>query len=114
MMKTNPALALRMEFGVDIFGNKYNIGGGLTDELILLRARPGRDARDERRPIRRGKHYEAAMLSKVVINDQTETKLVHVESQASILIADEDGDMMNTEVGVLSVQAKGGPVRMMG
>ncbi len=84
---------------------------GATDELIFFRLGLGSDEREQRGAIRRGNQNKAAMLSKLVINDQTESKLVQVESQASILIANEDRNMVKTEVGVFSIQANRRPVR---
>src|SRR5437016_10605588 len=105
MTKPNPALTPSVEFGSDIVGNKYRLSR-TTDELIFFRLGLGSDEREQRGAIRRANQNEAAMLPKLVINDQTESKLVQVKSQASILIANEDGDMVKTEVRVFSIQAK--------
>jgi len=40
------------------------------------------------------------------IEGQLESKLIQVESEASILISNENIDSVNTEVGVLSIEAK--------
>jgi hypothetical protein len=112
MTKVNPALTPGVKFGNDIFGNEYDqpVISGPADELIFLRLGLGRDERKQRGAIWRGNQNEAAMLSKVVIDDQTESKLVHVEPEASILVANEDSDVMKTEVGGLSIQVETGPV----
>ena len=108
MAKANPGLTPGTEFGRDIFGNKYGVSWA-TDELIFFRFRLGGDEREQRGTIRRGNQNKAGLLPKVVINDQTESKLVQVESKASILVANENGNMVKTEVRVFSVQAKRSP-----
>src|SRR5260370_26016577 len=110
MTKANPGFMPGVEFGSDIFGNKYGLSRA-TDELIFFRLGLGSDERKQRGAIWRGNQNKAAMLPKVVINDQTESELVQVESKASILIANEDGNMMKTEVRDFSIQAKIRPVR---
>jgi hypothetical protein len=59
----------------------------------------------------RGNGYPTLVGSIAVIGDQTEPKLVHVESQVSILITNKDRHMLDTEVGRSSIQAKSRPVR---
>jgi hypothetical protein len=46
----------------------------------------------------------------VVIGDQAESKLIQVELQASIMIADENRGEENAQVGSLTIQAQGGSV----
>jgi hypothetical protein len=43
------------------------------------------------------------MLPEVVINLESESKLVHVESKASILIANENRDVVQAKVGLLLI-----------
>jgi len=49
-----------------------------------------------------------------LIHHQPEAKLVNVESQASFLIANEDHDEMQAEIGILTVQAQKGSVNPKG
>jgi hypothetical protein len=104
MMKTNSALTPVVKLGSDVFGNKNNLSGP-ANEPVFFTVWLGSDKRKERGAVRGCNCYPAASAFKVVINDYAESKLVPVESQASILIANEDGSTENTEVGVLSVQA---------
>jgi hypothetical protein len=101
-----------MEFGSDIFGNKYHWTlPGLTDELVFFRVGPGSDERKQRGAIRRSYQYEAVMLSKTVISEEIEPKLVQVESQAPVPVANKDGHMVKSEVGRLPFHVRSGRVR---
>jgi hypothetical protein len=93
MMKANPPLTPLLEFGIDILGNKNHLPG-LTDELVFFRVRLGSDKRQDRRAIRRGNRHPATSAFKTMISDQAESKLPQIESQASILVPNEDGDML--------------------
>jgi hypothetical protein len=60
--------------------------------------------------VRRSNPYPALPGLKAHIKSQTESKLIHVESQASILIANENVDGMNAEIRRLVVHEWGGLV----
>ena len=61
-----------------------------------------RDQREDRRPIRRRDCYPALAGRKLGVKSHLESKLVQVESQASILVSNENVDRMDTEVRFLS------------
>src|SRR5207245_6364798 len=111
-MEANPALGPFAELGGDIFGDENNLRGP-PDELVLFRAGLGSYKREHGCAIGRGNRNPAVTGLKPGVADQTESKLVQVEPQAAILIANENGDVLKTEVGVLSVQAKSGTVHAM-
>ena len=79
----------------DIFGNK-NYLRGPADELVLRGAGLGRDQREHRGAVGRGDGYPAAGL-KLGVEGQIESKLIQIESQASLLIANEDVDRVNAD-----------------
>ena len=111
-MEANPALGPFAELGGDIFGDENNLRGP-PDELVLFRAGLGSYKREHGCAIGRGNRNPAVTGLKPGVADQTESKLFQIEPQAPILIANENGDVLKTEVGVLSVQAKSGPVHAM-
>jgi hypothetical protein len=79
--------------------------------LKIPRTGLGTDKRKNRRAIRRGDGDPPVTGVKAVINDQPKSKLVHVESQTLILIANEHGNVLQTQVGVRSIHAKSGFVK---
>jgi hypothetical protein len=59
-----------------------------------------------------GSHFDPAFAGrKATIRDQFESQLVDVESQAPVQVADEDNDVLNTQVGLFPARAKHTPVR---
>ncbi len=66
---------------------------------MFRRIRFGSDERKKRGAVRRSNQNKATTLTIVVIHDQAKSKLVEVESKASILITDEDRNVMKAEVG---------------
>jgi len=79
MVKANLAPTPVVEFGSDIFGNKSHMREPIN-ELAFFRLGLGRDQRKHRAAIRRGNRYPAATGFGADIIDQTEYKLVQVES----------------------------------
>ena len=107
MLKLNAALTPFPELGRDVFGDKDDLGGP-ADELVLSRPGPRCNKREHRRSVGRGDRYPAGTGRKAGIEGQGESQLVQIESQASVVIANEDGDMLKTEIGVLPIQAWSG------
>jgi len=60
--------------------------------------------------VRRCDAYPALPGLKTHIKGQTESKLIHIESQALILVANENIDGMNAEVGGVAFHGRGGLV----
>ena len=69
-----------------------------ADELVFLRAGIGRDQRKHRGAIGRRNGYPALSGLKPSIKGQIEPKLIQVESEASLLIANKDIDRVNAEI----------------
>jgi hypothetical protein len=72
--------------GHKIFRDEYGPLFRLTDELVFFRSGLGSDKRQRRAAIRSCNQDETAMLSGTICN-QPEPKLLEIESEASILIA---------------------------
>ena len=82
--------------------------------MNLYSSEPGFGATSARIAVRRSDSYPAIAGFHPGINDQIEAKLVQVESQASILIADQDRNVVEAEMELPSIQAIGGLVRPVG
>jgi subtilase family serine protease len=94
-----------MELGNDVVSHKSNLGWP-ADEFVFSGVWLGSDKRKDRGAVRWSDGYPAFTGLKARIIDQTESKLVQVESQASILISNENFNRVKTEVGVLPIQPK--------
>ena len=89
----------------DIFGNKRNLRR-LADELVLVRVGIRRDQGKHRRAVRRRNPDPALSRLKAHIKGQAESQLIHVESQAPVLIANENVDRVNPKMGVLAIERR--------
>src|SRR5262249_3990304 len=94
MKKTDPALTPLQIQCVDIFGDKNELPY-LANQVIFFRARLRSNKRKESAAVRRRHGYPAATTLKLVVNNQIESELIPVESQASILIANENSGAEN-------------------
>jgi hypothetical protein len=88
--------------GHDIFGNKSN-RGRLADQLVLVRFGIRRDESKHCRAVRRRNPNPSLSGLKAHIKGETESKLIHIESQAAVLIANENPDGVDAEVGIFSI-----------
>lgn len=102
-MEPDPALAPFFAFGAYVFGHENNLGG-LTDELAFFRAGLRSDQRKTCRPIRRANGQPAIARREAVIKSQMKSKLIQVEPQASILIANINRYRVETEIGILAAR----------
>jgi hypothetical protein len=91
-----------MELGNDIIGHKRNLSGP-TDKLVLSGAGLRRDKREDRSAVRRRDGYPAFAGLETGVIDQTESELIEVEPQTSILITNKDFNRVKAEVRVLSI-----------
>ena len=107
MTKLNPAFGPLVEFGDDIIGDKGNLGCP-PDKLVFSGAGFRRDKREDRSAVRRRDGYPAFPRLETSIIDQTESELIEVEPQASILITNKNLNGVKTKVGFLSVRANRG------
>ncbi len=110
MMKFDPALAPFLEFGSDVLSHKNDVRAP-ANELIFFGVGLRSNKRKDRGAIRRSNRCPAITGIQMGINDQVEPELVQVESQASILIADKDRNVVQAEMELLSIRAVGGLVR---
>src|SRR5260370_32417575 len=113
MMKANPALAPLIVLGSDVLGHKNDVAAP-ANELVFFGVGLRSNESKDRSAIRGSNRYPAITGFHAGINDQTEPKLVQVESQASILIANQDRNVVQTEMELLSSQAIDGLVRPRG
>ena len=113
MIEANSALAPFVELGGYVLSHKNHIPAP-ADELVFVGVGLGSNKRKDRDAIRRGNRYPAITRFITDINEQIEPKLIQVESQASILIADPDRNVVQAEMELLSIRAIGGPVRALG
>ena len=105
MVKADTALFPFVELGDDILCDKYGVFGA-ANQLVVFRLTFGGNERENCLAIRgRYRHPTAARLI-ALIDDEAKSKLVYVESQASVLITDEDIDTQNAQVWILPIQAQ--------
>ena len=98
MTKANSALSPLAVGRHDIFGHKRD-RRGLADQLVLVRVGFRRDQGEHGGAVRRRNADPALSGLKTHIKGQVESELIQVESQASVLIADENVNRVHAEVG---------------
>ena len=109
--KAHAARAPFTELGENIFGDKSDLRGP-ANELVLL----GIALRDGERQVRgtvgRRDGYKTAAGKFFIasVEDQLESKLVHVETQAAVQIANVDGYGLKPQIRILAIQANRGAV----
>src|SRR3981081_1730256 len=89
MTKANSSPAPLTKLGSYIFRNENNLRSP-ADEFVLVRIGIGRNQRKHRRPIGRCNRYPPLTGRKPGVEGDLEPKLVQVETQASILISNEN------------------------
>jgi hypothetical protein len=77
-----------------------------ADEHALLGVGLGCNQRKHGAAVRRGNRYPALTGSEANVADQTEPKLVQVESQALILVTDVDVDRVDAKVELSPVHGQ--------
>jgi len=120
MMKANAALRPVPELGSDILSGKDNPAGA-PNPPVVFRIGFGCDEQEERRPIRRSNAQPAVPGRRSWsqtwprfephVEHHLESKLIPIELQALVLIANKDRDTVNAQIQVLPVQPKRGPFR---
>src|SRR6202050_5333100 len=105
MKKADPAATPQLEGRVDILGDERNLRIP-PDELVVLRATFGSDEGENRTAIRRSNGHPASSELEASVGKHTESQLVHVELQASIMVANEDGGLEDTKIGTFRVHPK--------
>ena len=86
----------------DIFGDKSNLRR-LTDQFVLVRLGIRRNQGDDRGAVGRRDSNPTLSRLQAHIKGQTESKLIEIEPQTSILIANENVDRVDAEVGVVAI-----------
>src|SRR5437762_8803902 len=104
MTKLNPAFGPLVELGNDIIGDKRNLGGP-ADKLVFSGIGLRRNKREDRGAVWGRDGYPAFTGLETGVIDQTESELIQIEPQASILISNENLNGVKTKVGFFSVRA---------
>ena len=73
----------------------------LADAFVVLRAPFGSDEGENRTAIRRSNRHPASAKLKLGVSNYTESQLAHIKLHASIMIANEDGGLEDSEIGTL-------------
>ena len=102
--KADSALAPFAEFSNDILG-KEDDRRVPPDQLVFIRLGIGHDQPKHRRAIGRSNRDQTITGRKAQVQRHIESKLLPVELQAAILIANVNIDRVNAQVGVLPVEA---------
>src|SRR5271157_606889 len=109
--KLDSALSPFAKLGYDIIRNKHYLRRP-ADEPVLFGVGFGCNQRKYGAAVRGRNRHPALTGSKADIAHQTKSHLVYVESQALVLIANEDVNRVNAKMRPLSVQRKAGLVRV--
>src|SRR6266699_2155559 len=108
-LKANSALGPFAILGNHILGDKGDRRGP-ADELGLFRARLRRDEREVRGAVGRGDGYKPRARLNAGVKDQLEAELIKVKVQAVVEIPNVNRNRLETQVGVLAIQANNGAV----
>src|SRR6266567_2918745 len=103
-LKADSAAAPLLEFGGDVFGDEVDLAIA-SDKLVYVGIGAGLGESDIGTAVRRTDLDPPATMLESLIHEQPEADLVQVETQTPLLIANEDHDEVQGEVGILAVQA---------
>ncbi len=106
MTEANSATSPLAVGGHDIFGNKSD-RRRVANQLVLSGVGFRGDQGQHGRAVGRCDADPALSGLKTHIEGQTESKLIQVEPQASVLITNEDVDGVDAEVGVVAIMVPG-------
>jgi hypothetical protein len=104
VMEPHTAVVPELIGGVDVFGEKADLGVA-SDELVVLCARLGSDEGEDGGAVGRGDGDPAAIEVEARIGDDAEAELVDVKLQALVVVADVDGGFEDAEVWALGAVA---------
>src|SRR6185312_16317937 len=102
----NSALLPLLELCSDVFSNQHCMPRA-ANQLVFFRVALGSNQGENDVAIRRRDGDPAPTGFIALIDDQFESQLVHVEAQASVLIADEDIDTKDAKIRVLTLELDG-------
>ena len=108
-VESNAAAAPFLKFGIDVFREKLNAGVA-ADQFECIGVGCSEGEGDVCAAVRRRDFDPAAARLECVIDNDAEAKLVHVETHAALLIADENHNEVQREIGLLTVEAQQRPV----
>src|SRR5689334_125817 len=110
VVKSDAATVPFLEFRKDIFGQEDNLSRA-ADELVFLGAGFRNDEREHRGAIGWSDSERTAGGRKGGVQDKAESQLIQVESPASLLVANENSNRAESEIGITPIRLKTGPVR---
>src|SRR6266478_6138490 len=113
MVKTNTAGAPFLELGEDVFGQEDDLSRA-ADKLAFIGAGFRSNEREHSGAIGGSDGERIFDGWERDIKGQAESQLIHVESPASLLVANENGNGSEAEVGVVAIRAKTAPVGKQG
>jgi hypothetical protein len=82
----------------------------MANQLVFFGLALGRNQGENRVAVRRRNRHPTATGLITLVNHQTKSQLVHVESQTSILIANEDVDAEDAKIWVLPIHTRSVPL----
>jgi hypothetical protein len=94
-----------VELRKHVVGDKSDLRRS-TDKLVVSGSRSRRYEREYRCAVRRRDGYPTLAGLKARVVDQIEPELLQVESEASILISNENLNGVKPKVGIVSIYAK--------
>ena len=112
-LKLHAALAPFSEFGDDVFGDKSDVSR-MADEFVCFGVWLGGHEREIGSAVGRSDGDPAAARLNAGVENEVETKLVKVEREAALQVADVDSKGLKAKVGVLAVEANRGIVCPLG
>jgi hypothetical protein len=105
ILKPHSAPAPFVKLGGNVLSDEDDLSVP-ANEHALLGVGLGSDQRKHGAPVRRRDRYPALTRSEANVADQTEPKLVHIESQALILVTDVDVDCVDAKVELSRVHGQ--------
>ena len=97
-MKTDAAFGPFLKFGQDVFGDQDDVGG-TADEFGFGSVGLGNDQSENGGAVRRSNSDEAIAGLELGVVGEMEAELVDEEADAAVVVADEDVDALDAEVG---------------
>src|SRR6266404_2248891 len=113
MVKTHAAAAPFLELGEDVFGQEDDLSRA-ADKLVFIGAGCRSNEREHSGAIGWSDGERISGGRERDIKGQAESQLIQVESPASLLVAHENGNGSEAEVGVVAIRVKTAPVRKQG
>src|SRR5258708_37429350 len=110
MVKTDAVAAPFLELGKDVFGQEDDLSRA-ADKLVFIGAGFRSNEREHSGAIGGSDGERIFDGPERNIKGQAESQLIQVESPAALLVANENGNGSEAEVGVVAIRLKTAPVR---